>query len=202
MTGLEVSAAVQLRALVLAVGLGILLGLLFDAFFILRVLLGAHTGKRGRTRLAARRYPLLPPDFGEREQGRVGRGLSFVLTLILDFFYATMGGILFLLFVYSQSEGVFRLYYLIAAAFGFFCYYQTLGRLVGSLTAAIVFLLHLFLAYILLFIRVPFLWLLRVAGRSILSLALLIYRPLYGACLMAKRKICAGRAFLPPRLSI
>lgn len=202
MTGLAVSVAAQARACLSALCLGVLLGVLYDAFFLLRALLGAHTGKRGKTRLTTLRYPLLPPDFGKREPGRVGRGLSLAITAVLDFLYALTCGILFLLFTYAQSEGVFRFYCLLAAALGFFLYARTLGRAVSAASASLVFLLRLVLAYLFLFIRVPLLWLLRVARRALLFLFRLFYLPLYGRFAVWQIKRRAARAFLPPRMPL
>ena len=201
MTGLEVSFAAQVRAFFAALLLGVILGILYDAFFILRALLGAHTGKRGKTRLAKRQYPLLPSDFLKREKGRAGRGAELAITAILDFLYAILFGFLLLLFTYWQSEGVFRLYYLAAAALGFAAYYLTLGRLVASCSAAIIFLVRLVLAYLWLFVRVPLVKLFFLLRRVLFSLFLWLFSPLYGSLVMAKRKRAAGRGFLPSRFS-
>lgn len=202
MTGLEVSLAAQLRAFFAALLLGILLGMLYDAFFILRALLGADTGERGKTRLAERQYPLLPSDFAKREKGRVGRGADFAVTAILDFLYALLFGFCLLLFTYWQSEGVFRLYYLVAAALGFSSYYLTFGRLVASSAAAIVFLIRLFLAYLCLFIRVPTVKLCLFLRRVLFSLFLFLFSPLYGSLVMAQKKRIAERGFLPSSFSL
>ena len=200
MSGLSVSVAEQFRGLIGAFGLGLAFGALYDAFFILRVLFGAHTGKRGAVRLAERRYPLLSPDFGTREQGKVKKGVSLAITILLDFFYALSVGILFLLFVYVQSDGMFRLYYPIGASLGFFCYYQTVGRLVSSFSATIVFLLRLFLAYLFLFIRIPLLFCWRMTRKALLHLFLSAYRPLYAAWAEMHCWKRAKRAFLPAHI--
>ncbi len=202
MTGLAVSLVAQVRAGVASLGLGILLGFLYDLFFLLRALFGADTGKRGSTPLSRLRYPLLPLDFGQKGPTVLRRGVGLAVTFLFDFLYAICGGILFLLFAYWQNDGIFRLYYLVAAALGFFLYYVSLGRLFSACFSSLLFLLRLTLAYLFLFIRVPTLWLRQLWRRMLAALFMQAFCPIYAAVALSIRKRHATRGFLPPRFSL
>ena len=197
MSILAVSARAALLSFFASLGLGIFLGILYDACVLLRILLGARAGEGSISRLASIRYPLLPPDFGRREQGRLGRGLSFSVTALFDFLFALLAGILILLFAYAQNDGILRLYYLVAAALGFYAYRITVGRLVFRFSSALVFLLRLLLSYFALFVRVPLIFLLRLSLRCGLALFLFLFSPIYGRTALVLEKRRAHRGFLP-----
>ena len=201
MTGLAVSLAAQARAGVAALGLGIFLGLLYDLFFLLRALFGADVGRRGSTPLSRLHYPLLPADFGQKQPNGLRRGVGMAVTFLFDFLYAVCGGICFLLFTYWQNDGIFRLYYLVAAALGFFLYYVSLGRVFSACFSSLLFLVRLVLAYVFLFVRVPVCWLFHLLRRVLFFAFLRIFCPLYAIFAIAARKRRAARGFLPPRLS-
>lgn len=201
MTGLAVSLAAQARAGVASLGFGIFLGLLYDLFFLLRALFGAEVGRRGSTPLSRLRYPLLPTDFGQKQPNGLRRGVGMTLTFLFDLLYAVCGGICFLLFTYWQNDGIFRFYYLVAAALGFFLYYVSLGRLFGACFSSLLFLVRLMLAYVFLFVRIPACWLFRLLRRAFFAAFLQIFCPLYAIFALAARKRRAARGFLPPRLS-
>ena len=197
MTGLEVSAAAQARALVAAFAFGILLAVLYDVLRILRTLFGIETGGKVGDRLSRLRFPLLSSHCSKVRTGKSRARLLVALTVLLDFLYALFSGILLLLFVYWQNDGIFRLYYPIAAALGFLCYFYTVGRLFCAFTATLVFFLRILLGYLALFVRLPILFCLRTLRRVAVWLGMMMYRPLYGRIAAANCKKQARSAFLP-----
>ncbi len=187
----------QVRALFAAVGFGIFLGALYDVVRIFRILCGMPCPGGIPRRVIDFRFPLLPRDFATRKRGGVAARAHAVLLITTDFLYALTAGVLFCVFVYWQSNGVFRLYYLLAAIPGFFAYYMTVGRLVLASAGVIVFFMRAISAYLFLFVKIPLAFLFRLLWRVFLGIWYCFYTPLYAICAERRRLREAKRAFLP-----
>ncbi len=112
-TGLfEATAAGEPAVILYAVFCGIALGVLYDAFRLLRILLGL------------RRSPPLP--FGSP---------GGVLLCFLDVLYGILAGVVFSVFLYHRNDGVIRWYAVLGALVGGGAYLATLGQLTSRLAA-------------------------------------------------------------------
>ena len=167
----------QVRALVAALLLGVLYGVLYDAVRVLLVLLGARNAPL--TPWAARlRLPALPADFASRGKVRLPRTAA-VLLFILEFLYAILCGILFMLFVYVQNDGAVRFYFIACAALGFCAYYLSFGRLVMAVTGVIAFFLRVLFFYLSLAVCVPLRFVCRLVARALGAVWWLLFLPIY-----------------------
>lgn len=107
MTAAAVTAA-------LSIPLGALLGVLYDLVRLGRLLLGIT----------------VQSPFGKKG---VRRWIAYILAALGDFFFCTAAGAVLCVFFFLTGDGRMRGYGLLGAALGFYCYYQTLGRLIIAL---------------------------------------------------------------------
>lgn len=126
---------------------GILLGVLYDVFRVLRTALGLKT-VNGSSRLSAwtarrraeRRKRILPAPEDARPQKRGVRCGGAVLFL-LDLLFSLLCGVGCAVFFYWRSDGMVRWYLLLSILLGFAAYYRTVGVLVmlaaDAVTAAL-----------------------------------------------------------------
>ncbi len=167
---MEVSLQGQMLSLFYACLFGMLCGALYDLCRIARVLRGVSYGGHVVKCLVR----LMPPALREKRPLCIGRWLLPVE----DVLYSLSVGALFCVFLYWQTQGVFRLYLLVGAACGFVLYYGTVGRLVLAAAESIAFLLRVLGAYLLWAGKVPCRLLLRLL-RAALRLLLWGCAPLY-----------------------
>ena len=174
---MQVLMQAQFRALVAALVLGVLYGVLYDAVRVLLVLIGARNA-RVAPWAARLRLPALPVDFATRTKVRLPR-TSAVLLFVLEFIYALLCGILFMLFAYVQNDGTVRFYYLVCAAVGFSAYYLSIGRFVMAVTGGIAFFLRVAFFYFSLAIFVPMRFLLRLTAHCLGAVWWFLFLPIY-----------------------
>ena len=133
---------------------GLLAAVLWDAFAVARILFGLFPTPPVPARLFFFPFPFLDTN---RLRG-IGQKSGFArgaLLFLLDFLFALIAGIGFILFTYAFHDGVFRLFLLCVAALTFLFYRLTLGRLVALVTGAISFLCRTLFFYAALCVRVP-----------------------------------------------
>lgn len=200
---MAVSMRAQAMACVAAFLFGVLCGVLWDVFRTIRVLWGLAPGGPIHARLSGFSLPGLAPDLFSRRPGRFLRRAGAAVTFCLDLVYMALCGAAFTVFLYWQSEGVFRAVFLLAALAGFAVYEMSVGRGVYALTGVLAFALHAALAYLFLLLRVPALWL----GKGIARLFRGVSRAFCAAWRvlaghMAERRVlsAASRAFIDERL--
>ncbi len=181
------------RGCAVALVFGVGLSLFYDTICIFRILLGMQEGGCIPSRLSACCLPGLPSDFARRPRGKIAIRLHAALLFFFDFFFSFLAGIFFMVFIYWQNDGVFRIYYLLGAALGFFLCRRTVSRLILSVSGYIVFFLRVGFAYVFLGIKLP----LRFLFRQAVHLFLLLYLPLYSRWQKSIRLRQSYTAFLP-----
>lgn len=149
-----VSLAAELYAALCAALLGLLLSLLWDAFSVVRILLGLFDAPRLPARLLSFPFPFLHAPLLP-SQGRKSKRTRSAALFLLDFLYALTAGVAFLFFLYAFHDGVFRLFLLVGAVLSFALYRMTLGRLVFFTLGTVAFLLRVLLSYLALAVRLP-----------------------------------------------
>lgn len=155
----EATAAGEWQVIPKAILFGILLGILYDGFRILRTALGLREKEyvsAWTARLCGIRRKRIPTHkktaraCGANESARTepavrkarmtGLWYRFPrlrlpspgkwIRFFLDLLFSVMSGVLFSVFLYWQNTGILRWYAVLGALCGFFAYYQTIGRLV------------------------------------------------------------------------
>lgn len=111
MEAIAVSAA-------LSVPVGACLGAVYDLVRLVRILFGVTVAS----------------PFGK---SGVHRWISYILAALGDLFFFAVASAVLCVFFFLTGDGRMRGYGLLGAALGFFCYYQTFGRLVIRLAERI-----------------------------------------------------------------
>ena len=148
---MEVSMKSLLLTSLYAVLLGVIIGIVYDVFRILRVLAGV-TASSGGLKIKNRMSKLFPDVFS-RQRGRV---FSCVFTAVTDFVFILLFTIVFILFLYCFNYGKFRWFILVFTFVGFRLYYVSFGRVVISLSGLISDSVKLLLNAVLFVIMYPF----------------------------------------------
>lgn len=159
--------------------LGVCLGLLYDGFRVTRIFLGAHYSRRVAKRLQELRLPFLSP-YGKRRESRF-LGLAVFLE---DLLFCILAGISFILLLYEQNNGRFRLSALICACLGFLLYRVTFGRLFIYASEWIAFAIATAVRYLLFFLLYP----IRALGRLLRRATDCISRALLARARRKKRR--------------
>lgn len=121
---MTVSQKSELLFFLLSFLFGVGLGVLYDGFRLLRILLGVREGAK------------VPPKTKKEKAKKCS--LSGTVTFLLDFLYVLTGGIVYTLFLYEAHSGIFRFYSLLALGIGALLYMKTLSRATLFLLAPIV----------------------------------------------------------------
>lgn len=145
--------------------LGIFFGILYDTLRIMRVMMGVRYAGIGSVpeKLYEKEYPLIGKL--KYSSGRFRQGAVSVATFFGDFLYCFVIGVIYCVFLYYTNCGIFRFQSFAAAAFGFFIYYQTAGRLVITFAEYICLFLKIFVSFFLFAIAFPFKILYNIAIR-------------------------------------
>ena len=123
---------------------GILLGMLYDVFRILRTALGLrNTGKTGNDRLSAwterrrkeTRKRILPEREKSYEQRKKHSG--DMILFVLDLLFSLLCGVGMAVFLYWRSDGIVRWYLLLSVLAGFSACYFTVGVCVMRVSDAV-----------------------------------------------------------------
>ena len=143
----EASAAGRASVIPEALLFGILLGLIYDVFRVLRTALGLRAvsggGQSGFTlRLRAVQRRRLIKEHRERSKKTRGHGAGAVVLFFLDILYALLCGIGTAVFLYWRNDGMVRWYLLLSVLCGFYAYYRTCGVLVMHAASALTALLR------------------------------------------------------------
>ncbi len=107
----------QLLNIVYSVILGLIFGGIYDIIRVAQILCGITSYRDGRV---------------EMRLGRNVRGsrTAFVIFILMDFAFMLTVTVMYSFFIYWADNGRVRFYLMLAAAVGFYIYYNTLGRLV------------------------------------------------------------------------
>lgn len=128
---LETSMRLLLLGILYSLAFGILLGLIFDAFKIIRIALGSY--KSGGRERFKRIYSSKIKKYINSSGGAV---YSYIVTTLFDLLFFITCGALFSVFLYVFNFGIFRWFLLAGALAGFRLYYITLGKAVTSVSVA------------------------------------------------------------------
>ena len=120
---MELSQLALLRLYLLAVLLGVFLGVIYDILRISRVFLGVRYSRRAFRSLYEKKLPYIKMS-GERRES------PFLGTLIFfeDLFFGVFCGVSTILLFYAANNGNFRFLVLVCILGGFFLYRGTIGR--------------------------------------------------------------------------
>ena len=146
----------QSRLAMLYVGaclLGVLLGLLYDGFRILRIFLGEHFSPRANY-FHNVKLPLI--KMGTERTKR--RAVRAIVVFWGDFLFCVISGVALILLLYQLNNGKIRLPVFPLAAAGFVIYRYTLGRPIMLLSETVAFLLEATLRYACFFAIFPWKW--------------------------------------------
>jgi hypothetical protein len=138
---------------------GAALGLLWDVFRLTRVMLGVNYPTR-RTRIPDEKRPL--PLLGRPAPSRTGadtarrRWLCSTVIFCEDILFGVICGVVMTLLVYITNDGTFRIMAPAGMLCGFIAYYLTVGRLVLSLSQAIIYFLRVLCCYAVAAVLLPF----------------------------------------------
>ena len=144
--------------------LGVLWGGIWDLFRCMHILCGVSAPK-GRA-FSGISLPLIKDaPCRKREKGhtRVAKNICFFFGDVLFFLVAA---VLFRVYLYLASEGIFRFFALLGAVGGFALYYFTLGRLVMLFSEYLLFGVRVVFFYLCYFLLFPF----RFLGARLLRL--------------------------------
>ena len=91
-----------------------------------------------------------------RRESKIKDGVVCALVCIGDVLFSLLAGALFCVFLYFFNDGIFRWQALVFCVFGFFVYYNTVGRLVISLAEFFVIFLRILTKFLAFSIAFPF----------------------------------------------
>ena len=170
--------------LLYSVLLGFFLGASYDIIRLTRIGAGIKYGVKDTKKYNFREYALIGHFFKaeEKKPSRKKDSLLSILVFFGDVIFCLFSSVSIAIFIYYFNNGEFRGFVLFGAAFGFFIYYFTLGRLVIYISERIVFALKLLLLYTLFFVLYPFYFLFGKISRFvyiIIQKNFLIIRKLY-----------------------
>ena len=157
---MEISQRLLGMLFVWAVGLGFVLGGVYDVLRITRILCGLHYVKRFSK---DDDYPVTDAD-APRKTLPLRRKMAHLCTNALvfteDLLFGVVCAVSLVILLYYANDGQFRALAVWGMACGFFVYYHTLGRLVMLFSEAIVMALRRIIRWIVRLLLVP----LRVLG--------------------------------------
>lgn len=154
--GFELVFGEQPRSFLYALIFGAVIGVIYDIFRLSRVALtGKELGSRAHVKLpvlwrtAAHVAPESASDRLALMLKRAVDGSVFVIVLVQDILFSLISAVLFAIFLYKVNFGELRLYLTIGAAFGFYLYYNTVGRAVAAVSGAVISFFGLLLSFVL-----------------------------------------------------
>ncbi len=176
----------QLSAIVYAIFTGALIGVLYDAVRILRVLLGVSSYTQRGKNFRARSLPWIGSAHTLRN-AKERRVLRLVLLLLGDVFFALAAGCVFSVYLYHAASGAFRWFYLFGAFIGFALYYLTVGKLMMLFSEVLTFALVTAVRYTVFVLCAPFRLLARLICRFLKWICRRVWMPLRTAVLYKRR---------------
>ena len=152
----------QLAAIVYAILTGVLIGVIYDAVRILRVMLGVSTYTKTGKALYEKKLPLIGAVH-RKTFFEGNRLLRLCLLFLGDVGFASLAACAFTVCLYHAASGTFRWFYLFALLVGFTVYYFTAGKVMMLCSEMLSFVIAIALRYTVYFVCVPF----RLLGRSV-----------------------------------
>lgn len=153
---MEISMLSLAKMTLYALFLGVGFGLLYDVIRISRVMIGVRYVGIGSLpeKLYEKKWPLL--GVLPKREGAVKRTFTDIFVFFGDVLYCTIIGVCFCIFIYYANNGIFRIQSLAASIFGFFCYYQTVGKVLITFAEYICFFTKVFVKILIFAIAFPF----------------------------------------------
>lgn len=158
---MEVSQSALFGMLLAGVLLGLVLGVLYDAFRLLRRAVSAAGNRWVPAYAAAWKLPLLGCPGDWKRRGKLAGGVSLTVTVFFDLLFGFVAGIAVLLLLYDRNDGIFRMSAPLGVAAGFFLYRFSVGRLTSAFSDVILFFAGLLFRYLFHFVTLPVRLLLR-----------------------------------------
>lgn len=156
---MEISFAHQLWVFIMSFIVGIFYGVIYDFIRIIRCLLGIRYNTKIIKVFDKVQLPLIKKtNKNKKRYNSLKENVIIVVTDIAYFFVIT---VFTSIFVYSVNNGRARWFMYVMFILGFMLYYFTVGRLVILLSGMITFFIRAIFAYVLFFIRAPFIPLVR-----------------------------------------
>jgi len=171
---MSISPHQQWIALLWALPVGALCGILYDLIRISRVLLGISVYTKTGSNLDEIALPLVGKGHG-RENARRTSAVQTVFVALGDVVFGLLCAAVFCVYLHHAASGQFRLMYFLGFGCGFGIYYLTLGRLVMLSSEILSFLLKSMFRYAVWFLLFP----LRLIGRGVYRLASVFVRRLW-----------------------
>lgn len=162
---MEIYPVLLLRLLLASLIFGAMMGVLYDAIRIQRVLLGISRYTD------AVKAPVFCPKFcppkKKKTSGRASEGAKYICLVLQDVIFCFTVGALLAVLLFYQNNGEFRGFVLAGAAVGFLAYYFTIGKLVIWASEYVVFAVKTAVLYLVYYLTFPFIAAARFLGTRI-----------------------------------
>ncbi len=169
--------------------LGVLLGGIYDAIRISRILFGITAYSPGRRyALYDRSFPIIGRVYRVRGRG-IGRLLAEIIVFAGDLLFMLTSGIGLLTVAFFENNGKLRLFMIIVTFIGFFMYRLSIGRAVMYFSSIIVFIIRLSVRYIFYFLTYP----IRLLYKLIRYLSKRLWRSVLDRIIALRLKNCSER---------
>ena len=155
---MEVFISQQFTVLLYACVLGVFLGVLYDVFRIMRVMMGVKYAGIVKKTTDRIKLPKIESFVRRTGEGKISVKMREIGIAAGDVAFFFLAGIAMCIFIYWSNNGKFRFFALAGAAAGFSLYYFTLGKLIIMLSEYICFFLRAAFGYILYFTLTPLIW--------------------------------------------
>ena len=151
--------------------LGVLLGLVYDLFRILRIALGAF-----RTDRKKHFESMYSKGVKRFFKGNGGKCYSYIVTALCDVLFFTLSACAFSVFLFAFNYGIFRWFLLLGCIVGFRLYYISLGKAVVAISVTAADFITLAFNCVLTCIVVPVILLARLIKRPAVKFLLPLWQ--------------------------
>ena len=142
---------------------GLMLGIIYDVIRITRVLIGAETKTKSKWRIPDNiKLPIINKNVYYLEHTRAAAVISNIYIAVGDILFVSACGMCSVLIAYAYNSGRMRAVIFLGLAAGFQIYYNTIGRLVMSVSSLAAFVIRVFVTYVV--------ELLKLSGRQIIMI--------------------------------
>lgn len=153
---------------------GVILGGVYDVFRIIRIFMGMSSTCTDGVRWEAKRS--LPLVGKLEKRGILNAKVANAVIVLEDILFMLIACVMTLSLLFFYNDGKFRLIAILSQLFGFTCYHVSVGRLVISCSSFVITVLRILAAYLIFFVRTPFLLICKTVYKGLRALKLAVLR--------------------------
>lgn len=150
---MEISIRYQLISTLLSVGIGIVIGMIYDIFKFFRILSGLEFSSRIQDKVESLKLPIIKNI--KMKKGKFSDIKEKILYFIWDLLFFIAITPVMQIFIHVSSSGIVRWYIIIGALLGYIIYYFTISKVISVIYEYILLAIKIILTYIMFFVKLP-----------------------------------------------